>query len=129
MSLASPTQLRPWADTEIFNLECASFRHSSFIFKYSIGTPVGNHTRCTQWRTQKIFIGVGLVKGHMVVICIWCALFVTSQFDIISIFPNQRFGKVIHIICIFFYIHSPYFKRHCTEYKLSALHIRLSEKN
>jgi len=46
-----------------------------------------------QWRTQKIFIG-GLVQGYMVVICFWCALFVTSQFDVISMFPNQRFGEV-----------------------------------
>ena len=28
------------------------------------------------------------------VICIWCALFVTSQFDVIFMLPNQRFGKV-----------------------------------
>jgi len=40
------------------------------------------------------FHGGGLVQGHMVVICIWCALFVTSQFDVISMFPNQRFGDV-----------------------------------
>jgi len=38
--------------------------------------------------------GEGLVKGHMAVICIWFALFVTSQFDVISMFPNQRFGDV-----------------------------------
>jgi len=36
----------------------------------------------------------GLVQGHMVVICFWCALFVMSQFDVISMFPNQRFGEV-----------------------------------
>jgi len=36
----------------------------------------------------------GLVQGHMVVICIWYALFVTSQFFAISMFPNQRFGEV-----------------------------------
>ena len=36
----------------------------------------------------------GLVQDHMVVICIWCALFVTSQFDVMSMFPNQRFGEV-----------------------------------
>jgi len=36
----------------------------------------------------------GLVKDYMVVICIWCALFVTSQFDVISTVPNQRFGEV-----------------------------------
>jgi len=47
-----------------------------------------------QWRTQKIFMEGGLVQGHMVVICIWFALFVTSQFDVISMFPNQRFGEV-----------------------------------
>ena len=40
------------------------------------------------------FHGGGLVQGHMMVICIWCVLFVTSQFDVISMFPNQRFGEV-----------------------------------
>jgi len=35
-----------------------------------------------------------LVQGHMVVICIWCSLFVTSQFDVIYMFPNQSFGEV-----------------------------------
>jgi len=40
------------------------------------------------------FHGGVLVQGHMVVICIWCALLVTSQFDFISMFPNQRFGEV-----------------------------------
>jgi len=40
------------------------------------------------------FHGGGLVQGHMVVICIWCALSVTSQFNVISMFPNQRFGEV-----------------------------------
>jgi len=78
----------------------------------------------------KIFWGSGppwhplappLVQGHMVVICIWGALFVTSQSDVIFMFPNQRFGEVCWHICIFFYIHSPYFRCHCTEYKLSAL--------
>jgi len=39
-------------------------------------------------------MGVVLVEGHMVTICIWCALFVTSQFDVISMFLNQRFGEV-----------------------------------
>ena len=36
----------------------------------------------------------GLGKDHMVVICIWFALLVTSQLDVISMFPNQRFGEV-----------------------------------
>jgi len=38
-------------------------------------------------------------------------------------------AKFVDIICIFFYIHSPYFMCHCTEYKLSALQVRLSEIN
>ena len=36
----------------------------------------------------------GGFQWHMVVICIWCALFVTSPFDIIFMFPKQRFGEV-----------------------------------
>jgi len=46
-----------------------------------------------QWRTQNIFIG-GFIQWHMGVICIWCPLFVTSQFDVIFMFPNQRFDEV-----------------------------------
>jgi len=34
------------------------------------------------------------IQWHMVVICIWGALFVTSQFDVLFMFPNQRFGGV-----------------------------------
>jgi len=63
------------------------------------------------------------------VICIWCAPFVTSRFDVIFVFPNQRFGEVCWHLCIFFYIHSPYFMCHCAEYKILALQIRLSEEN
>jgi len=49
----------------------------------------------TQWRRQKIFMG-GFIQWHVVVIsiCIWCALFVTSQFDVIFMFPNQRFREI-----------------------------------
>ena len=38
--------------------------------------------------------GVVFIQWHMVGICIWCALFVTSQFNVIFMFPNQRFGEV-----------------------------------
>jgi len=31
----------------------------------------------------------GFIQWHTVVICIWCALFLTSQFDVIFMFPNQ----------------------------------------
>jgi len=51
-------------------------------------------TICTnQWRTQKFSWG-GFIQWHMVVICFWCAVFVTSQFDVIFMFPNQRFGEI-----------------------------------
>jgi len=36
----------------------------------------------------------GFIQWHMVVICLWCAVFVTSRFDVIFMFPNQRFGEV-----------------------------------
>jgi len=35
----------------------------------------------------------GFIQWHMVIICTWCALFVTSQFDDMFMFPNQRFGE------------------------------------
>ena len=50
------------------------------------------HTRAVVYAEN--FHGGWLVQGHMVVICIWCSLFVTSQFNVISMFPNQRFGEV-----------------------------------
>jgi len=52
---------------------------------------VDNHWH--QWRTQKIFMGgfhAVAYGGHLY----WCALFVTSQFEFIFMFPNQRFGEV-----------------------------------
>jgi len=36
----------------------------------------------------------GFIQWHRLVICICCALFVTSQFDVIVLFPNQRFSEV-----------------------------------
>jgi len=40
------------------------------------------------------FHGGGFIQWHMLVICIWCALFMTSQVDVIFMFPNERFGEV-----------------------------------
>jgi len=45
-------------------------------------------------RTQKIFMRGGFIQRHMVVIYIWCALFVTLQFDVIFMCPNQRFREI-----------------------------------
>ena len=50
---------------------------------------------CKQWRAQKIFTRGGVfIQWLIVVIWIWCALSVTSQFEVAFIFPNQRFGEV-----------------------------------
>jgi len=53
------------------------------------------------------FHGEGFIQWHMVVICVWCALFVTSHFDVVFMFPNQRFAKFVGIICLLVYTHSP----------------------
>ena len=46
-----------------------------------------------QWRMQKFFYVGRFNQWHMVDICIWCALFVTSQFDVIVMFTKQCFGE------------------------------------
>jgi len=48
---------------------------------------------CTVAYPEK-FHGGGFIQWHMLVICIWCALFMTSQVDVIFMFPNERFGEV-----------------------------------
>jgi len=52
---------------------------------------------------------------------------VTSQFDVMFMFPNQRLAKFVDIIGIFFYTHSLCFMCHCTDYKLVELHVRVLE--
>jgi len=49
----------------------------------------------------------------------------TSQ----SYFQTNVLAKFVDLICIFSYIHSPYFMGHCTEYMLPALQVMLSEEN
>ena len=46
-----------------------------------------------------------------------------------SCLQTNVLAKFIDIICIFFYIHAPHFMCHLTEYKLSALEVRISEEN
>jgi len=83
---------------------------------------------CDQWRTQKILMG-GFIQLHMVVICIWCALFVTSQLTSYSSFQTNVLAKFVDIIGICFYTHSSYFMCHCTDYKLLGLQVAISEEN
>jgi len=42
---------------------------------------------------------------------------------------KPTFWRSLLTQCIFFYMHSPCFRCHCTEYKLSALQVRISEEN
>jgi len=46
-----------------------------------------------------------------------------------SCFQTNILAKFVDIICIFFYMHSPYYMCHCTEYKLLAIQVRISEEN
>jgi len=71
----------------------------------------------------------GFIQWQIVVICIWCVPFVTSQFDVIFMFRNQRFGEVtwhnMHIL-----LHAlPNFMCRCTEYEVSALQVRIADEN
>ena len=85
-----------------------------------------------QWRTQKIFMGGGSISG------IWCsfAFAVRSlgrhNLTSYSSFQTNILAKFVDIICIFLYTYSPYFMCQmcqCTEYKLSALQVRISQEN
>jgi len=72
----------------------------------------------------------GFIQWHCVVLCIWRALFVTSQFYVIVLFPNQRFGEVCwHNMHIFLYIHSPMLCVIALNIILLALQIRQSEES
>ena len=77
---------------------------------------IGSHW----WRAQENFMG-GFIHWHMVVISIWCVLFVKSQLMSQSCSQTNVSAKFVDTISIFFYIHSSYFMCHCTEYKLSTL--------
>ena len=85
---------------------------------------------CKHWHTQKKFHG-GFHSvahgGHLY----WCALFVTSQFDVIFMFPNQHFGEVCwHNMHILLHALLIYVSMHwINEYKLSAFQVRTSEEN
>ena len=82
-----------------------------------------------QWRTQKLFMG-----GFWLRVIWWSFAFGARclwRHNLTSFlcFQNNVLAKFVDIICIFFYIHSAYFMCHCTEYKLSALQVRISEEN
>jgi len=121
--------LTPKATTEIIESNsqysgCAN-SFNKFVSSWCLRPPASLTTSCVR---RKLSWG-GFIQWHVVVICIWCTLFVTSPFDVILIFPNNVLAKFVDIICTFFYTHSLYFMRHCTEYRVSALQARISKEN
>jgi len=92
-----PPCLRARFGVYVFKLQRADknifIRASRFTQRY-ICVSIVEADLSVPWRTQKIFVEWGFIQWHMVTVCIWCALFVTSQFDVIFMFPNQRFGEV-----------------------------------
>jgi len=82
-----------------------------------------------QWRTQKLFMRGISFSGiwwtfAFGVRCLW-RLDLTSY----SCFQTNVLARFVDIIWIFFYTDSPSFTCHCTEYKVSALQVRISEEN
>ena len=67
---------------------------SSFIPLNSLSASLRNRSTACHCGVRRKFSWGGFIQRHRVVICIWCALFVTSQFDVIVLFPNQRFSEV-----------------------------------
>jgi len=58
----------------------------------------------------------------------------TSHYDVMFTFPSNVLAKFVDLICILYYTHSPYsfmcnFMRHCIDFKLSALQVRIPEHN
>ena len=75
------------------------------------------------------FHGGGLVQGHMVVIvfgvrCLW-----RHNLTSFPCFQTNVLAMFLDIIMHIFLHPLPYFMWHCTEYKLSAVQVRLSEEN
>ena len=61
----------------------------------------------------------------MVVICIWCALFATSY----SCFQTKVLAKLLTWWFVYSSTRTPLNLCHCTEYKFSAIQVRISEEN
>jgi len=80
-----------------------------------------------QWRTQKIFRRVHSVAygGHLHLVC---AVYDVTVWRHIHV-SKPTFWRSLLTLGIFFCTHSPYFICHWTEYKLSALQVRISEEN
>jgi len=86
------------------------------------------HACVLQWRTQKISMGVSFSgiwwSFAFGVRCLW-----RHNLTSCSCFQTNVLAKFVDVIPIFFCTHCPYFMCHCTEYKLIALQVRISEEN
>jgi len=70
------------------------------------------------------------IQWHMVAICIGVHCVWRQKLKSYSFFQTNVLAKFVYITCMLFHdTHSPYFMCHGTEYKLSALQVRISEVN
>jgi len=108
-----------------------------FIWYVIIGAPVkrhiGNILRCHSNVRWAVAHAENFHGGFWFMVIWWSFVFGVRclwrhNLTSFSCFQTNVLAKFVDIICIFFYIHSPYFICHCTEYKLSALQDRLSKK-
>jgi len=101
------------------------YAHSQFLCSlasFKLSTVGSGARRKFSWRGFS-FSGLWWSLAF-VVRCLW-----RHNLKSYSLFQTNVLARFVDIICIFFYIHSPYFKSHSTKFKLSALQVRLSDEN
>ena len=81
-----------------------------------------------QWRMQKIFMGGFHSVAYGGLLYLMCAVCDVTVGRHISCFQTKVLATFVDIICIFVYMHSLNLCQ-WTEYKLSALQVRISEEN
>jgi len=89
----------------------------------------GKTCGCGQWHTQKIFMGEVSFSGIWWSFVFGVRYLLRHNFKLYSCLPTNFFEKFVDTLCMFFCTHSPQFMCHCTEYKLSALQVTISEEN
>jgi len=82
-----------------------------------------------QWRTQKLFVVMVSISGIWWTFVFGVRCFWRHNLTSHSCFQTNVLAKLVDIICIFFYTHSPYFvSLHWIHSKVSALQDGISEE-
>ena len=69
------------------------------------------------------------IQWHVVVVCIGMRWLCRHSLTSCSCFQTYVLATFVDIICIYFYMHFPYSTCHCSEYKLLAFQVRISEES